>query len=80
MAHLAPMLGLVERELEGMVRDTEQRNEELEGLIRGQREELEGLVAGLEAVMGDVEGVRDVFGEMVGIVRAESKKVELGKA
>ncbi|MCJ1287753.1 hypothetical protein MMC26_007105 [Xylographa opegraphella] len=70
-AHLAPRLAPLQAELEDGLRRTRTRNELLAVAVRRQREEVERLLAGLEGVVRDLEGVNAVLGEVGVGVRAE---------
>jgi kinetochore protein NNF1 len=55
-AHLTPQLDKTKAVLDGRIRATETQNVELAQKVQAQRAEIERLLAGLEAVVTDVEG------------------------
>jgi kinetochore protein NNF1 len=55
-AHLTPQLDKTKAVLDGRIQATETQNVELAQKVQAQRAEIERLLAGLEAVVTDVEG------------------------
>lgn len=65
LAHLAPYLREMEDGMEAELKRLEAENEEMVEGIHGQGEEVERLVAGLEAVIADLENANGVMGARV---------------
>ena len=73
LAHLSPQLEVIRAELEGRVKATRGRNEELVERITRERAEIEALVGGLEGVVRDLESANVV------LEGAVEREVEGGK-
>ena len=77
LAHLAPYLASTQTQLETELQAVQTSNTQLANEVEGQRDDIENLLAGLEAVIADIEGANVVMEEAVGGADIRNEAIEV---